>query len=90
MEASLAQKCLKTAEAYLQLKPWVYGTVTKSTVVVTCIDVARQKSSEDAQLQVMLNIVSVLECEVDMNSCCLVDQQVSFQMSLFFFFLSQH
>uniref|UniRef100_A0A0P4W2S9 Spatacsin C-terminal domain-containing protein n=1 Tax=Scylla olivacea TaxID=85551 RepID=A0A0P4W2S9_SCYOL len=54
VEDAVSKECLKAAESYLQLKPWVYGTVTTSTLLACCIDVAREKPTEEAQLNVML------------------------------------
>lgn len=65
VEDALASRCVKYAEAYLQLKPWVYGTVVTTSIIDTCIDVARERSSKDLQLEVMLNIVSCLLRYVD-------------------------
>ncbi|KAK4314797.1 hypothetical protein Pmani_013942 [Petrolisthes manimaculis] len=56
VEDALEKKCLKSAEAYLQLKPWVYGVITTNTIILTCLDIARQKSDPDSQLKVMMNI----------------------------------
>ena len=58
VEEAVSKECLKAAESYLQLKPWVYGTVTTSTLLACCIDVAREKTTEEAQLNVMLVAVS--------------------------------
>lgn len=58
VENAVNQKCLKVAERYLQLKPWVYGTVTTTALLTTCIDVAREQPSEDTKLKVMLAVVS--------------------------------
>ncbi|XP_071550265.1 spatacsin [Panulirus ornatus] len=56
IEDALANRCVKSAEAYLQLKPWVYGTVVTTSIIDTCIDVARESLPKDLQLEVMLNI----------------------------------
>lgn len=61
VEDALSRKCLRAAEEYLQLKPWVYGTVTTTALLSTCIDVAREQPSEDDQLEVMLTVVSIRE-----------------------------
>ncbi|XP_069160360.1 spatacsin isoform X2 [Procambarus clarkii] len=58
IEDALTRGCVKSAEGYLQLKPWVYGTVSTTCVIATCIAIAREKTSEDARLKFMLNIDS--------------------------------
>lgn len=60
VEDAVGRECLRAAEGYLQLKPWVYGTVTTTALLATCIDVAREQPSEDAQLKVMLTAVSIM------------------------------
>ncbi|KAG7154847.1 CENPB DNA-binding domain containing protein 1-like 27, partial [Homarus americanus] len=56
IEDALTKGQVKSAETYLQLKPWVYGTIVTTSIVSTCIDVAREKLSEDSQLKALLNI----------------------------------
>lgn len=57
LEDALQRGLVKAAESYLQLKPWVYGAVTTNMVISTCIDIARQKETENSKAEILMNMV---------------------------------
>ncbi|XP_027210422.2 spatacsin [Penaeus vannamei] len=56
LEDALQRGLVKAAESYLQLKPWVYGAVTTNMVISTCIDIARQKETENSKAEILMNM----------------------------------
>ncbi|KAK7078580.1 hypothetical protein SK128_028400 [Halocaridina rubra] len=59
LEDAISHQCVSSAESYLQLKPWVYGTVTTDFVVSTCIGIAREKASSGSSSNILVNIDEV-------------------------------
>lgn len=57
LEDALQRGMVKAAESYLQLKPWVYGAVTTSMIISTCIDIGRQKETENSKAEILMNMV---------------------------------
>ncbi|CAL4128119.1 unnamed protein product, partial [Meganyctiphanes norvegica] len=49
---------LKQAELYLQLKPWIYGSVSTTMVINYCIDIAREKPNIEQQVDILSNMDS--------------------------------
>ncbi|XP_042877206.1 spatacsin-like isoform X2 [Penaeus japonicus] len=56
LEDALQKGWVKAAESYLQLKPWVYGAVTTSMVISTCIDIARQRETENSKAEFLMKM----------------------------------
>ncbi|XP_066960523.1 LOW QUALITY PROTEIN: spatacsin [Macrobrachium rosenbergii] len=48
LKDALNKKCVEAAESYLQLKPWIYGTVTTDEIITACIDMAREKTPNES------------------------------------------
>ncbi|XP_068222924.1 spatacsin [Palaemon carinicauda] len=55
LEDALNKKCVEAAESYLQLKPWVYGTVTTDEIITACIDMAREVA-RDGSHNILVNM----------------------------------